>query len=269
MASVTAFQPAPKPLASADALVLKGVSREFGALRAIEDISFSVAVGERRAVLGANGAGKTTLFNAITGDFPPTAGRVRFFGEDVTDLPPYERIRRGLRRTYQSSLLFRNLTVRDNLFLATRGVSRGRFSFVRPRAGHPSRVATQDLLERTRLAHLSERLVAELSHGELRQLEIGMALAGAPRMVLFDEPAAGLSPGERRELVALLQAFPPHMGYVLIEHDLDIALRVVERVTILHNGRLLKHGTPGEIENDAEIQAIYMGGGRHGVGHGA
>jgi branched-chain amino acid transport system ATP-binding protein len=269
MASVTALQPATKPLTSADALVLEGVSREFGALRAIEDISFSVAVGERRAVLGANGAGKTTLFNAITGDFPPTAGRVRFFGEDVTDLPPYERIRRGLRRTYQSSLLFRNLTVRDNLFLATRGVSRGRFSFVRPRAGHPSRVATQDLLERTRLAHLSERLVSELSHGELRQLEIGMALAGAPRMVLFDEPAAGLSPGERRELVALLQAFPPHMGYVLIEHDLDIALRVVERVTILHNGRLLKHGTPDEIENDAEVQAIYMGDGRHGGGHAA
>ena len=269
MALVTALRPATKPLASGDALVLEGVTREFGALKAIEDVSFSVAAGERRAVLGANGAGKTTLFNAITGDFPPTAGRVRFFGEDVTDLPPYERIRRGLRRTYQSSLLFRNLTVRDNLFLATRGVSRGRFSFVRPRAGHPSRVATQDLLERTRLAHLAERLVSELSHGELRQLEIGMALAGAPRMVLFDEPAAGLSPGERRELVALLQAFPPHMGFVLIEHDLDIALRVVERVTILHNGRLLKHGTPDEIENDAEVQAIYMGGGRHGVGHGA
>ncbi len=175
--------------------MLEGVSRAFGALRAIEDISFSVAVGERRAVLGANGAGKTTLFNAITGDFPPTAGRVRFFGEDITDLPPYERIRRGLRRTYQSSLLFRNLTVRDNLFLATRGVSRGRFSFVRPRAGHPSRIATQDLLERTRLAHLAERLVSELAHGQLRQLEIGMALAGAPRLILFDEPAAGLSPG--------------------------------------------------------------------------
>ena len=269
MALMTALLPAAKPRASADALVLEGVSREFGALRAIEDISFSVAVGERRAVLGANGAGKTTLFNAITGDFPPTAGRVRFFGEDITGLPPYERIRRGLRRTYQSSLLFRNLTVRDNLFLATRGVSRGRFSFIRPRAGHPSRAVTQELLERTRLAHLAERLVSELSHGELRQLEIGMALAGAPRLILFDEPAAGLSPGERRELVALLSAFPPHMGFVLIEHDLDIALRVVERVTILHNGRLLKHGTPDEIENDAEVQAIYMGGGRHGGGHGA
>ncbi len=268
MASVTSLQPAAKPLASGDALVLEGVTREFGALRAIEDISFSVAAGERRAVLGANGAGKTTLFNAITGDFPPTAGRVRFFGEDVTDLPPYERIRRGLRRTYQSSLLFRNLSVRDNLFLATRGVSRGRFSFVRPRASHPSRAATQDLLERARLAHLSERQVSELSHGQLRQLEIGMALAGAPRLILFDEPAAGLSPAERRELVTLLSAFPPHMGYVLIEHDLDIALRVVERVTILHNGRLLKHGTPDEIENDAEVQAIYMGGGKHGGGHG-
>ena len=266
MALVTALQPTAKPLASADALVLEGVSRTFGALTAIEDVSFSVPVGERRAVLGANGAGKTTLFNAITGDFPPTAGRVWFFGEDITELPPYERIRRGLRRTYQSSLLFRNLTVRDNLFLATRGVSRGRFSFIRPRAGHPSRVATQDLLERIRLAHLADRLVAELSHGQLRQLEIGMALAGAPRLILFDEPAAGLSPAERRELVALLAAFPPHMGYVLIEHDLDIALRVVERVTILHNGRLLKEGTPDEIENDAEVQAIYMGG-HHGGGH--
>src|SRR5215469_18226973 len=146
MATVMSLPSGGKPLASGDALVLEGVTRTFGALKAIEDVSFSVAAGERRAVLGANGAGKTTLFNAITGDFPATAGRVWFFGEDITDLPPYERIRRGLRRTYQSSLLFRNLTVRDNLFLATRGVSRGRFSFIRPRAGHPSRAATQDLL---------------------------------------------------------------------------------------------------------------------------
>jgi len=268
MASVASLSPATRPLASGDALVLEGVTREFGALKAIESISFSVAAGERRAVLGANGAGKTTLFNAITGDFPPTSGRVMFFGEDITGLPPYERIRRGLRRTYQSSLLFRNLSLRDNLFLATRGVARGRFSFIRPRASHASRVATQDLLERVRLAHLSEELVSSLSHGQLRQLEIGMALAGAPRLILFDEPAAGLSPAERRELVALLTAFPPHMGYVLIEHDLDIALRVVEMVTILHNGRVLKHGTPDEIENDAEVQAIYMGGGKHGGGHG-
>jgi len=244
----------PTPV-SGDALVLEGVTRSFGALRAIEDISCSVAVGERRAVIGANGAGKTTLFNVVTGDFPATQGRVRFFGEDVTALPPHERIRMGMRRTYQSSLLFRDLTVRDNLFLAVRGVSRNRFSFLRASRNGPA----EELLERVRLTHVAMSPVAALSHGQQRQLEIGMALAGAPRLILFDEPAAGLSPGERAELVALLRDLPVHIGFVLIEHDLDIALRVVDRVTVMHNARVLKHGSPAEIENDAEVQAIYMG----------
>jgi branched-chain amino acid transport system ATP-binding protein len=248
-----------RPLASGDALVLEGVTRRFGALTAIDDVSLSVAAGERRAVIGANGAGKTTLFNAITGDFPPDSGRVLFFGDNVTALPPYERIRMGMRRTYQNSLLFRELTVRDNLFLAVRGVARGRFSFLRPRRASTTRAAANDLAERVRLAHVADQPVSSLAHGQQRQLEIGMALAGAPRLILFDEPAAGLSPGERRELVALLTALPPHMGFILIEHDLEIALRVVERVTVLHNGRVLKEGTPSEIENDAEVQAIYMG----------
>jgi branched-chain amino acid transport system ATP-binding protein len=253
-----------RSIASGDALTLESVTRSFGALKAIEDVSLSVAAGERRAVLGANGAGKTTLFNAVTGDFPPTSGRVLFFGEDITELPPHERIRRGLRRTYQSSLLFRELSVRDNLFLATRGVSRGRYSFIRAGMRHSSRVATEDLLDRVRLTHIANQPVSSLSHGQQRQLEIGMALAGAPRLILFDEPAAGLSPAERRELVQLLSAFPAHMGFILIEHDLEIALRVVERVTVMHNGRVLKHGTPAEIENDAEVQAIYLGShGRH------
>jgi branched-chain amino acid transport system ATP-binding protein len=246
-------------LATGDALVLEGVTRSFGALKAIEDVSFGVAAGERHAVLGANGAGKTTLFNAVTGDYPPTAGRVLFFGEDVTAMPPYERIRRGLRRTYQSSLLFRELSVRDNLFLAVRGVRSGRFAFLRPSAGHATQRATDELLDRVRLAHVKDEPVSSLSHGQQRQLEIGMALAGAPRLILFDEPAAGLSPAERRELVALLGAFPAHMGFVIIEHDLDIALRVAERVTVMHNGRVLRQGTPAEIEGDAQVQAIYMG----------
>ncbi|MGE0719304.1 MAG: ABC transporter ATP-binding protein [Alphaproteobacteria bacterium] len=255
-------EPSRVPLATGDALVLTGVTRAFGALRAIEDVTMSVAAGERRAVLGANGAGKTTLFNVVTGDFPATSGTVRFFGEDVTALPAHERIRMGLRRTYQSSLLFRGLSVADNLFLAVRGVARGRFGLLRPRMGHASCAATRDLLERVRLTHVADTPASDLSHGQQRQLEIGMALAGAPRLILFDEPAAGLSPAERRELVALLTALPEHMGFVLIEHDLDIALRVVERVTVMHNGRVLKHGTPAEIESDAEVQAIYMGGGK-------
>jgi len=238
------------------ALVLEGVTRDFGALRAIENVSFSVAAGERRAVIGANGAGKTTLFNVITGDFPATEGRVLFFGEDVTRHPPFERIRSGLRRTYQSSLLFRDLSVRDNLFLALRGVTRNRYSFFRQKSSN-------ELLDRVRLSHVADQPVSSLSHGQQRQLEIGMALAGAPRLILFDEPAAGLSPAERAELVALLGSLPAHMGFILIEHDLEIALRVVSGVTVMHNGRILKHGTPQEIEDDPEVQAIYIGGSLH------
>jgi branched-chain amino acid transport system ATP-binding protein len=272
MASVTQLRPAaaarpaargggPAPaLASNDALVLENVTRAFGALRAVDDVSLAVAAGQKYAILGSNGAGKTTLFNAITGDFPPTAGRILFFGEDITDLPPHERIRKGLRRTYQSSLLFRELTVRDNLFLAVRGVANGRFSWRRPGPATATQRATDELLERARLAHIAGELVANLAHGQQRQLEIGMALAGAPRLILFDEPAAGLSPAERRELVALLTSLPAHMSFVLIEHDLDIALRVVEKVTVMHNGRVLKTGTPEQIESDAQVQAIYMGG---------
>jgi len=258
VASVTSLSAA-RPLASSNALELAGVSRSFGALRALDDVTLSVGAGERRAVIGANGAGKTTLFNVITGDFPATAGTVRFFGDDITGMPTYERIRAGLRRTYQSSLLFREMTVRDNLFLAVRGVARGRFSLLRTRARSTTRAAAEDLLERVRLTEVGNERVAVLSHGQQRQLEIGMALAGAPRLILFDEPAAGLSPAERRELVALLRALPAHMGFVLIELDLDIALRVVDRVSVLHNGRLLKEGTPAEIEGDGEVQAIYMG----------
>ncbi len=248
---------------AANALELRGVSRAFGALVAVSDVSMTVRAGERRAVLGANGAGKTTLFNAITGDFPPTAGRIRFFGEDVTELPVYERIRRGLRRTYQTSLLFRGLTVLDNILMAVRGVGRHRFSFARPREGGVSMTATRELLHAVQLDALANTLVSDLAHGQQRQLEIGMALAGAPRFVLFDEPAAGLSPVERRALIQILTSLPSHIGYIIIEHDLDVALRVVESVTVLHNGALFKEGTPDEIQNDKEVQRIYLGGG-HG-----
>jgi branched-chain amino acid transport system ATP-binding protein len=271
MASVVELPLVAQPISAAlsgDALVLDRVTRQFGALRAIESISFAVPAGERRVILGANGAGKTTLFNAITGDFPPTAGRVQFFGEDITELPPHERIRRGLRRTYQSSLLFRELSVLDNLFLAVRGTTRGRFNMQRPRESDPSAAAANLLLRQVRLEAVGHQPVAALSHGQQRQLEVGMALAGAPRLILFDEPAAGLSPAERRELVALLRSLPRHLGFVLIEHDLDIALGVADRVTVMHNGRVLKHGTPREIQDDDEVHAIYMGTHAHGAAHG-
>src|SRR5690349_12491535 len=233
---------------AAHALVLEGVSRTFGALVALDKVDLTVGAGERRGILGANGAGKTTLFNAITGDFPPTAGRVRFFGEDVTRLPPYERIRRGLRRTYQNSMLFRGLAVIDNLYLAARGVTRGRLSLLRPQQDDAALHSARELAHAVRLDTVATVPVSDLSHGQQRQLEIGMALAGAPRFILFDEPAAGLTPAERRELVQILNSLPRHIGYVIIEHDLDIALRVVDRVTVMHNGKVFKQGGPQEIE---------------------
>ena len=247
----------------AHALYLEGVSRSFGALVALDRVDLTVEAGERRAILGANGAGKTTLFNAVTGDFPPTAGRILFFGEDVTTLPPHERIRRGLRRTYQNSMLFRGLAVRDNLFLAARGLTPGRFSLRRAAAGDPAREMAERLAGYVHLTEVLDTPVSDLSHGQQRQLEIGMALAGAPRMILFDEPAAGLSPGERRDLIALLQALPSHIAFVIIEHDLDVALRVAQHVTVMHNGAIYKQGTPAEIESDPDVQAIYLGG-QHG-----
>jgi len=247
----------------AHALELRGVTRLFGALAALTDVTLSVAPGERRAVLGSNGAGKTTLFNCITGDFPPSSGTIRFFGEDVTGFPPHERIRRGLRRTYQISLLFAGLSVLDNVYLACRGVSRGRFSFRRPRRSDALLHAAERLVEAVHLTQVRHSRVSELAHGQQRQLEIALALAGAPRFILFDEPAAGLSPTERSELVEILTALPEHIGYIIIEHDMDVALRVVTSVTMMHNGRIFKEGRPEEIESDPEVQELYLGGG-HG-----
>ena len=244
-----------------NAIELRGLSKYFGALAALSDITISVKPGERRAILGSNGAGKTTLFNCITGDFLPTAGVIRFFGEDITAFPAYERIRRGLRRTYQISLLFSGLSVFDNIYLACCGVSQNRFSFLRPKRDDALIASAEDLLRVVHLEDVRDTIVEELSYGQQRQLEIAMALSGAPRFVLFDEPAAGLSPTERSELIEILNGLPNHMGFVIIEHDMDVALRVSESVTMMHNGRIFKEGKPAEIEEDPEVQALYLGGG--------
>ena len=245
---------------TANALELRGVSKLFGALAALEDIDITVQPGERRAVLGSNGAGKTTLFNCISGDFLATTGSIRFFGEDISNFPPHERIRRGLRRTYQISQLFSGLSVLDNIYLSCCGVSRQRFSFIRPKRDDALMESAQNLVHIVHLDDEKDTQVANLSYGQQRQLEIAMALAGAPRFVLFDEPAAGLSPAERTELIEILTGLPSHMGYIIIEHDMDVALRVSESVTMMHNGKIFKEGKPAEIEEDPEVHALYLGG---------
>lgn len=245
------------------ALDLHGVSRHFGALVAVSDVSLKVRQGERRAILGSNGAGKTTLFNLITGDFPVTEGTIAFMNEDVTATPAKHRIRRGLRRTYQISLLFHKLTVRENIYLACRGVTGSRFSLLRPRKDNAQLAITDHLIKQVHLSLVAETEVGALSHGQQRQLEIALALAGEPKFILFDEPVAGLSPAERTDLVEILNGLPPEIGFIIIEHDMDVALRVSESVTMMHNGRVFKEGTPEEIEDDAEVQALYLG---HGHG---
>jgi len=155
------------------------------------------------------------------------------------------------------------LTVIDSIFVACRGVSRGRLSLLRPAQDDPTMAQARLIAHAVHLDNILETPVSVLSHGQQRQLEIALALSGAPRFILFDEPAAGLSPSERRDLIAILNALPPHIGYIIIEHDLDVALRVSTYVTMMHNGRIFKEGTPEEIENDAQVQSIYLGAG-HG-----
>ena len=241
------------------ALAVEAVSKAFDALVAVRDVSLTIAQGERRAILGTNGAGKTTLFNIIAGDFPPTGGSLQFFGADITPLPAYLRTRLGISRTYQASRVLSNLTVLDNLYLAVRGVRPRRFSLRRPGAGDPLRELSRALAGEAGLADRLELMASELSHGEQRQLEIAMALAAQPRLLLLDEPAAGLSPSERPKLTSMLRTLPADVTVVLIEHDMEVALHVADRVTVMHEGAVVFEGTPAETAASEFVQSIYLG----------
>ncbi len=250
--------------AAAPALLLQGVGRRFGALQAVRDVHMQVATGERRAIIGPNGAGKTTLFNVVTGDYPPNTGAVKLFGVDVTHLPPHRRSRLGLARTYQTSMLFTGLSVADALFLAARGAHGGRYSFIRPGRKDTGRAMANEVAQTVRLGEVVNLTARELSHGQQRQLELGMALAGSPRLLMLDEPAAGLSPGERTEFMALLTSLPRTITIILVDHDMDVALPAADRVTVMHNGAVIAEGTPDEIQSNGTVQDVYLG---HGQAH--
>ncbi|MCX7339350.1 MAG: ABC transporter ATP-binding protein [Hyphomicrobiales bacterium] len=245
------------------ALALASVGRRFGALVALQDVTLTLRHGERRAIIGANGAGKTTLFNTVTGDFPPTSGRILLAGRDITKMPPQARTRLGLRRTYQTPLLLDQLTVRDNFYVAVRGIRGGRLQLWRGADAGADEQEVLRLAELTGVLPLLGRRAVEISHGERRQVEIAMALAGTPDVLLLDEPAAGLSPGDRGTLTALLRSLPSSITIVLIEHDMDVALGFAEFVTVMHNGRVFCEGLPAAIAADQRVHEIYMGH-RHG-----
>ena len=241
-------------------LRLRGVGRRFGGVHAVRDVDLDVAYGERRAILGPNGAGKTTLFNLIAGDFAPTSGTIDVMGTDVTFLPARVRPRLGVARTYQKSRLFPGLTVEDNLYLAIVGHDGGRLRVVKsPAREKDQRERARAAAERVWLGDSLKTLVGSLSHGQQRQLEVGMASSTDPKLMMLDEPASGLSRGERERLTELLLSLPPDVTLILIEHDMDIALRVAGYVTMMHDGAKVVEGTPDEIRANQMVHDIYLG----------
>ncbi len=245
------------------ALSLRNVSRNFGGIRAVSDISFDVRHGERLTIIGTNGAGKSTLFNLIAGSYPLSAGEISIFGEDVSKQAPSKRAGMGLARTFQTSKLFAGLTARENLFVAlhkTNGVQRK--SLLANPAKDPALVAeSTEALRKVDLLQKADVRVSEFSHGETRQLEVAMALALNPKLLMLDEPAAGISPSERGKLIELLRALDKDISLLLIEHDMAVALAVADHVIVMHDGTMFTQGTPDEIRNSGAVRDLYLGHG--------
>jgi len=224
-------------------------------------VTLSLRPGERRALIGPNGAGKTTLFNLISGTLPVSGGAISLFGQDVTRAPAHRRAALGLARTFQITNLFPDLTVRENCLLAVQALSPVKFSMFRPLSAYGVlRARAHATLEAVGLDAVADARVNVLSHGEQRQLEIALALAGRPRVLLLDEPTAGLSPAESRLMAHLIAGLDPAITVLMIEHDMDIALELSPQVTVLHYGRVIADGSREEIRADPQVREIYLGG---------
>ncbi len=244
----------------ASVLRLDDVSRRFGGIDAVDRVSLTLGSEERVAVIGPNGAGKTTLFRVIAGEMRPSRGRIHLLGRDVTRMPAHGRARLGLARTFQVSNLFVGLTVAENVRLASQAARPSRWRFWRPiREDDEAGVDAVEVLRRVDLGRRSADRVSDLSHGEQRQLEVAMALATKPRLLLLDEPAAGLASRERARLRVLLEQLPRELPMLLIEHDMSLALGLADRVLCLHNGRQVALGTPDDVRQDPTVQAVYLG----------
>ena len=245
---------------SAAALELRGLSKSFGGVPAVRDVTLSVSDGERRLLLGPNGAGKTTLFNLVTGDLASDSGTIRLFGREISHLRADRRVHLGLSRTYQVITLFPKSTLAHNIVLALLGLSRSRFdpfSLLTRRGDLWARARAA--LDRVGLGRLADRPLAQTSYGEQRRLELAMALAQDPRVLLLDEPLAGLSREERRDVQDLLATIPREVTVVMIEHDLDVALSFAEKITVLHYGQVIVEGTRAQVVADPRVREVYLG----------
>ncbi|MET0867196.1 MAG: ABC transporter ATP-binding protein [Pseudorhodoplanes sp.] len=242
------------------ALLVDGLCKRFGGLPATKSVSFTVMPGERRLIIGPNGAGKTTLFNLITGDLYSDAGSIKLFGRELVGMPTERRVHLGLARTYQILTLFPRETLLHNVKLALLGLDRTRwnpFSSFSRRGNLDSRAQTA--LDRVGLGDSAARIVAETSYGERRRLELAMACAQEPKLLLLDEPLAGLSQEERKTVSAVLKTIPRDVTIVMIEHDMDTALEFAERITLLHYGEVIVEGTRAEVVADPRTREVYLG----------
>ncbi|MBV8151666.1 MAG: ABC transporter ATP-binding protein [Candidatus Eremiobacteraeota bacterium] len=242
-------------------LSLHGVSKQFGNLRVLEDVSFAVAPGERRGIIGPNGAGKSTLFNIIAGELPCTNGSVELRGRDVSGLPAHARARLGVARTFQTTTLFPRLSVLENLVLALLAGSPDRFQFLVSRRRYREREEkARELLSRVHLESRADLPADALGYGEKRQVEILLAIAQRPQLLLLDEPTAGLAPSDTTLVTEMLRADRSGTTMVLIEHDMSVVFDVVERLTVLHYGRVVADGPLDRVRADPTVQEIYLGG---------
>jgi branched-chain amino acid transport system ATP-binding protein len=242
-------------------LAVEELSRSFGALGALNRVSFAVAPCERRAIIGPNGAGKTTLFNVITGQLAPTVGHVRLDGRPIEGLSPHTVARRGVARSFQRNSLFPKLPVLENLWLAAAAGAPGRwnlFGSSERRRGPVERART--VAEVIGLSGRLAEAAGQLSYGEQRQLEVGLALATSPRLLLLDEPTAGMSPEETLRMTRMLEAVPREVTMLIIEHDMDVVGSLADQVTVLHYGEVLAEGTFAQVKADARVYEVYLGG---------
>jgi branched-chain amino acid transport system ATP-binding protein len=242
------------------ALEVQALSKNFGGLRAIRDISLEIEEGERRAIIGPNGAGKTTLFHLISGFLFPSSGHLSLFGREVTNLQAHQRAALGMARTFQVTNLFQKLTLFDNILLGVQAMKWARFCFYRRVKGFREIMhETESLLKEWSLWEKKDVLLKNLSYGEQRQIEVIMALATKPRLLLLDEPTAGLSPAETASVTSIIKGLPREITTVLIEHDMDVAFEIAERITVLHFGSILAEGSLDQIKGNPKVTEIYLG----------
>ncbi len=239
----------------------EALTKAFGALTAVNDVSLSVETGSVHSVIGPNGAGKTTLFNLLTGQYAPTSGRIVFDGQDIAGTPPQRIAHLGIARSFQRTNVFPALTVLDNVWVAA--FARGSWRGLAWRSARRYPELTERALTALREVGLDGKAgqrAREISHGEQRQLELAIALAATPRLLLLDEPAAGLSPEETRKMVQLVRGLMGRYTIVLVEHKMDVIMTISDRISVMHFGRLIAEGTPAEIQRNPEVRRAYLGG---------